>query len=98
MVLREVTLDRHRGAAGVPGAVAAGRLIRKLLFGLSPADPVSNVRVAVLLMAVAALAGYVTAHRATRSDSIAVLRPPFRSPLLVVRSPEPNPPLTPAHP
>jgi ABC-type antimicrobial peptide transport system permease subunit len=56
------------------GVLGASRLLRGLLFGMSPADPVTFAGVAALLGAVAAVACSIPARRATRIDPIATLR------------------------
>lgn len=60
--------------AGLPAVLAAKRLISSLLFGLTPADPVSISLAALLMVAVAALAGYIPARRASRVDPMVALR------------------------
>ncbi|HEX5435576.1 MAG TPA: ABC transporter permease [Gemmatimonadaceae bacterium] len=59
---------------GVVGAFAAARLITHFLFGVSATDPVTFAGVCLLLAAVAALASYLPARRATRVDPIIALR------------------------
>ena len=61
-------------AAGIPLLFAAARLVRGLLFGVSPTDPVTLSATALLMLAVAALAAYMPARRASRVDPIASLR------------------------
>jgi ABC-type antimicrobial peptide transport system permease subunit len=51
-------------ALGLIGALALTRLMDGLLFGVSPTDPLTLGAIAVLLMAVALLAGYFPARRA----------------------------------
>jgi len=59
---------------GVAGALAAGRAIASLLYGVTPHDPlVLSVAIAVLA-AVAAVASYVPARRAMRIDPAQALR------------------------
>ncbi len=59
---------------GLAGAAAASRLLRGLLFGISPFDPASFIVAAAVFVAVAAAASYVPAHRATRIDPLRVLK------------------------
>jgi len=61
-------------ALGVLGAVATSRLIRSLLFGLAPTDPLTFVGVSVLIVTIAALASYMPARRASRIEPIRALR------------------------
>jgi len=61
-------------ALGVVGGAAVSRLLRSLLFGLSPFDPLAYVFVAALLMAVAIVACLVPARRATKVDPMVALR------------------------
>lgn len=61
-------------AVGIPAALAGTRLIRSLLFGLSFADPVVLASAAVILVLVAALAGFFPARRASRVDPMVALR------------------------
>jgi putative ABC transport system permease protein len=58
---------------GLAGAAAASRLLRGLLFGISPFDPASFIVAAAVFVAVAAAASYLPAHRATRIDPLRVL-------------------------
>lgn len=61
-------------AAGVLIALALGRFVSGLLFGVSGKDPLTFGGVALLLSGVAALACYIPARRATRVDPIVALR------------------------
>jgi putative ABC transport system permease protein len=60
--------------AGSLAALAAARLIRGLLFDVSATDPLTFVGVAAGLLAVALLASYIPARRATRVDPMIALR------------------------
>jgi putative ABC transport system permease protein len=61
-------------AAGSLAALALTRTISGLLFGVRPADPVTFGAVALLLAAVAVIACYVPARRATQVDPMTALR------------------------
>jgi ABC-type antimicrobial peptide transport system permease subunit len=49
-------------------------LISSMLFGTEPTDPLTFVAMMVLLAAVAVLAGYVPARRASRINPMVALR------------------------
>jgi predicted permease len=53
---------------GLLGSLAFTRMMRGLLFGVSPIDPLTFVAIPVLLVMVALLASYIPAQRATRVD------------------------------
>ena len=61
-------------ALGFIAAFAVTRLMTSLLFGVQPTDPITFIAVPALLMAVALLACYIPARRATRVDPIIALR------------------------
>ena len=61
-------------ALGVVGAFALTRFLGSQLYGVGATDPVTFAAVAVLLLAIAALATLLPAHRATRVDPIVALR------------------------
>jgi putative ABC transport system permease protein len=62
-------------ALGIGGALALTRFMETLLFGVTPTDPVTFASVSMLLVAVAALASYIPARRATKVDPVRILRP-----------------------
>ena len=74
MVMREALVLVLAGLAiGLPMAFVAGRSVAALLFGVNPADPVAFVGGAVTLLAVAALAAYLPAYRASRIEPMVAL-------------------------
>jgi predicted permease len=61
-------------AAGLAAAFALTRLMKTLLFEVSPTDPLTFSLIALLLLAVALLACWIPARRAAKVDPIAALR------------------------
>jgi len=59
---------------GLAGGLAGARLIQSLLYGVHPTDVATFLVVSVLLAAVALVASYVPARRASRVDPIIALR------------------------
>ena len=74
-MIRDGMIPVAAGAlAGVGASVLAARAIRSLLFGVSPADPVSLAGAPLLLVVIALLACYLPARRALAVDPIVALR------------------------
>jgi predicted permease len=61
-------------AVGIGASLAATRLIASLLFQTAPTDPLTFLGMLVLLGAVAILAGYLPARRASKIDPLIALR------------------------
>ncbi|HMF76556.1 MAG TPA: ABC transporter permease [Bryobacteraceae bacterium] len=59
---------------GLGGALALTRVLKTLLFHVSPADPATFVTVALLFVLVALGASYLPARRAARTDPMVALR------------------------
>jgi predicted permease len=75
LVLRETLALTLLGIAiGIPSALAATRLIARMLFGLSPSDLPTITVVSLILLLVALFAGYLPARRASAIDPIVALR------------------------
>jgi ABC-type antimicrobial peptide transport system permease subunit len=75
MVMREsLTLVGAGVAIGIPAALAAARLVSSVLYGLKATDPITITVSVLLMIAVAALAGYLPARRAAKVDPMVALR------------------------
>ena len=61
-------------AAGLATSAALSRLMSKLLFEISPVDPLTYSAVAIGLLAAAAVASYLPARRVTLVDPVEALR------------------------
>ncbi len=59
---------------GVGGAAAIVRLLRAILFGVSPYDPAAFIAAPLVMLAIAASAALVPTRRALRVDPMSVLR------------------------
>jgi predicted permease len=75
LVLRKgITLALIGVAIGVGVSVSLMRLMTALLYGVKPADPETLTAVSIVLVAVALLACYIPARRATKVDPVVALR------------------------
>lgn len=75
LVLREAAVLLAIGlAVGLCGAVALGRVLSSMLYGVRAADPLSLVLVLVVLSVTAVLAGWIPARRASRVPPMEALR------------------------
>jgi len=75
MILREAFWLVIMGVfVGLIVAIMTMKLIASLLFGLGPSDPLTLVLATMLLLAIAALAGWLPAWRAARIDPVHALR------------------------
>jgi predicted permease len=75
LVLRQAFVLVLAGVViGVPAAAAAARVIAGLLYGVQPFHPLTLTASGLMLFAVAALAAYLPARRASRADPMLALR------------------------
>jgi ABC-type antimicrobial peptide transport system permease subunit len=75
MILRHgLALGAVGIVVGLGAAVALGRFMSSLLFGISPMDPVAYLAALGLILAASALASYLPACRAARIDPVETLR------------------------
>jgi ABC-type antimicrobial peptide transport system permease subunit len=75
LVLRQTLVLVVAGlGSGIVLALALSRLMAGLLFDLSPQDPATFISIGLILTAVALIASWVPARRATRVDPLRALR------------------------
>ena len=75
LVLRQGAILATTGIAlGLAGAAAATRVLQSMLFDVAPLDPATFAAVSLMFGAVATLALYVPARRATKIDPMVALR------------------------
>jgi ABC-type antimicrobial peptide transport system permease subunit len=75
MFVRSALILTFIGAAiGLVSAASMARLMKALLFGVSPLDPITFAVVPLMLAAAAALASYLPARRAASVDPMQALR------------------------
>jgi putative ABC transport system permease protein len=75
LAMRQTVVVVAIGAGiGVGLALVGSRLMRNVLFGIGPADPVALGVALTLLVGVALVASYVPARRAARLDPTTALR------------------------
>lgn len=75
LVMRRGILLTGTGLAiGIPMALAAGRVVASLLYGIAPTDPVTILAAASFMTFIASIATYLPARRATKMDPMEALR------------------------
>jgi ABC-type antimicrobial peptide transport system permease subunit len=74
-ILREaLTLAAIGIVIGLPIALVLVRVVRGIIYGIEPHDPLTMIGAAVLMIAVAALAAWIPARRAAKIDPMEALR------------------------
>jgi len=73
-VRHALTLSAAGAAIGLAASVGLMRLMKSLLFGVSPFDPLTYIAVPIVLAGAAALAGYLPARRASAVDPVEALK------------------------
>jgi predicted permease len=74
IVLRTLGLAALGLALGMAGSRVLSSALGSLLFGITTGDPATFIEVGTLLIAVAAIAGYIPAWKASRIDPMVALR------------------------
>ena len=74
VVVQSLQLAFAGALIGLVGALAATRLMRALLFGVSPTDPVVLMTAPIILVLIAAIASFAPARRAASVDPAEALR------------------------
>ena len=74
VVGRGLLVDWPVSRSAIPAAFGVARLMRGMLYGITPADPVVFVCVPALLLAIAAVASYIPARKAMRVDPVVALK------------------------
>ena len=75
LVVRDVILMLGIGGlVGLSAAAAIGKLVESVLYGMRPWDPLVYAGATVILGAIALIAAYVPARRATAVDPMTALR------------------------
>jgi putative ABC transport system permease protein len=59
---------------GLPGALAATRVLKPTLYQVTPTDPQTYVLISILLVVIAVVAGYIPARRASAVEPSITLR------------------------
>lgn len=75
LILRDAILLTLAGiVVGIPCTLAVARLTAHMIFGLSPADPVTLASASLTMLLIGMLAGYLPAHKAMMLNPVTALR------------------------
>jgi putative ABC transport system permease protein len=71
---RSVLLCTGGAVFGLAGGFAAAQLMTAMVYGISPYDVLTFAAAVIFVLAIAAIAAFVPAHRATTLDPLVALR------------------------
>jgi ABC-type antimicrobial peptide transport system permease subunit len=74
VLVQAVRLALGGAVIGLVFALTMARVLRSLIYNVSPADPLTFISVAILVISIAMLAFYLPARRAARANPMAALR------------------------
>jgi len=75
MIVREtLTLVAAGAILGLPLAFVCTRMLRSMLFGVEPADPITAATCLIVLLMAGLAAGYLPARRAALLEPVSALR------------------------
>ena len=74
VVWQGIALSSAGTVVGLVAAIGIGKLLKSLLYGVKPGDPVTLAAVSLLVIGVALCATFVPAHRATTVNPVIALR------------------------
>ena len=74
LAFEKARIERKRAAVGLAAAFALSRLLKSLLYGVGPHDPLSFVAVTLLLALVALAATLIPARAAMKVEPVEALR------------------------
>ncbi len=74
VLVQAIKLTLEGAALGIIVSLAAARVLKSLIFNVSPTDPATFLAVGLLVIAVALVACYIPARRATQTDPMNALR------------------------
>jgi ABC-type antimicrobial peptide transport system permease subunit len=74
VVLESLALAFAGCVVGALGVIGVGRLLRSLLFGIAPQDPIALAATAGVLLVAVLLASWLPARRAARINPVTAMR------------------------
>jgi putative ABC transport system permease protein len=74
VVWQGIALSCAGTAVGLVAALGIGKLLKSLLYGVKPSDPITLACVSILVIGVALCAAFMPARRATTVNPVIALR------------------------